>query len=103
MEKRINKNGIEIKKPFTFKHINVDLTVEEVIEVGKYIGVPDEVVNKAPDDGLSGLTDEEKLGVKYSDIAAFLNNEKINKKEAEKIERLHNRNLHKFNTPTYRK
>ena len=80
-----------------------DLSVEEVIEVGKYIGVPDEVVNKAPDDGLSGLTDEEKLGVKYSDIAAFLNNEKINKKEAEKIERLHNRNLHKFNTPTYRK
>ena len=80
-----------------------DLTVEEVIAVGKYIGVPDEVVNKTPDDGLSGKTDEEKLGVKYNDIAAFLNNEKINKKEAEKIERLHNRNLHKFNTPTYRK
>ena len=80
-----------------------DLSVEEVIEIGKYIGVPNEVVNKAPDDGLSGLTDEEKLGVKYSDIAAFLNNEKINKKKEKKIKNLHNKNLHKFNVPTYRK
>ena len=80
-----------------------DLTVEEVIKVGKYIGVPNEVVNKAPDDGLSGLTDEEKLGVKYNDIAKVLNNEKVDKKEEEKIKKLHNKNLHKFNTPTYRK
>ena len=80
-----------------------DLTVEEVIEIGKYIGVPDEVVNKTPDDGLSGKTDEEKLGVKYNDIAKVINNEEIDKKEAEKIKVLHNKNLHKFNTPTYRK
>lgn len=80
-----------------------DLTVEEVIAVGKYIGVPNEVVNKTPDDGLSGKTDEEKLGVKYNDIAKVINNEEIDKKEAEKIKVLHNKNLHKFNTPTYRK
>ena len=80
-----------------------DLTVEEVIEIGKYIGVPDEVVNKTPDDGLSGKTDEEKLGVKYNDIAKVINNEEIDKKEEEKIKVLHNKNLHKFNTPTYRK
>lgn len=82
-----------------------DLTVEEVIAVGKYIGVPDEVVNKAPDDGLSGKTDEEKLGVKYNDIAKVINNVdmEIDKKEEEKIKVLHNKNLHKFNTPTYRK
>ena len=80
-----------------------DLTVEEVIAVGKYIGVPDEVVNKTPDDGLSGKTDEEKLGVKYNDIAKVINNEEIDKKEEEKIKLLHNKNLHKFNTPTYRK
>ena len=80
-----------------------DLTVEEVIAVGKYIGVPDEVVNKTPDDGLSGKTDEEKLGVKYNDIAKVINNEEIDKREEEKIKVLHNKNLHKFNTPTYRK
>lgn len=85
--------------------INVlaDLTVEEVIKVGKYIGVPDIVVNKLPDDGLSGLTDEEKLGVSYKDIAAVLNNEEVEENTKLKIKKLHNNNLHKFNIPTYRK
>ncbi len=80
-----------------------DLTVEEVISVGEYIGVPTEVVRKAPDDGLSNQTDEEKLGVKYSDIAKVINKEKVDKEVYEKIEKLHKRNEHKFITPTYMK
>lgn len=85
--------------------INVlaDLTVEQVIEVGKSIDVPEIVLKKAPDDGLSGLTDEEKLGVKYADIAKVLNGEKVDQDAKQKIMRLHNNNAHKFNTPTYRK
>lgn len=85
--------------------INVlaDLTVEEVIKVGKYIGVPDVVVNKLPDDGLSGLTDEEKLGVSYKNIAAVLNNEEVEENTKLKIKELHNKNMHKFNIPIYRK
>ena len=27
-------------------------TVDEVLEIGKYLGVPDEIINKAPNDGL---------------------------------------------------
>ena len=80
-----------------------DLTVEEVIKVGEVIGVPDEVVHKAPDDGLSGLTDEEKLGVKYSDIAKVIKGEEVEKETYDKIMRLHQNNMHKFTTPTYRK
>lgn len=80
-----------------------DLTVDEVISIGEYIEVPTEVVRKAPDDGLSNQTDEEKLGVKYSDIAKVINHEKLNEKELNKIEKLHNNNLHKFNIPTYKK
>ena len=82
-----------------------DLTVDEVIEIGKYIGVPDKVVNKTPDDGLSGKTDEEKLGVKYSEIADVIENDgrNTNAKARMRILELHNRNRHKFNTPTYRK
>jgi NAD+ synthase len=80
-----------------------DLTVDEVIEVGKYIGVPDRVVNKAPDDGLSGKTDEEKLGVKYRDIACLMNGLYVPQDEKVKILDLHNRNMHKFNIPTYKK
>lgn len=80
-----------------------DLTVEEVIKIGEYIGVPDEVIHKPPADGLSGLTDEDKLGVKYADIAKVINGELTSGEEYEKIEKLHRKSAHKFNIPTYRK
>lgn len=80
-----------------------DLTVEEVIKVGEYIGVPDEVIHKPPADGLSGLTDEDKLGVKYNDIAKVINGELTSGEEYEKIQKLHKKCAHKFNIPTYRK
>lgn len=82
-----------------------DLTVDEVIAVGEAIGVPDVIVHKAPDDGLSGKTDEEKLGVKYSEIADVIETggENIQTDTKEKIYKLHKNNEHKFNTPTYRK
>ena len=88
--------------------INVlaDLTVDEVIQVGEYIGVPDKAIHKVPDDGLSGKTDEEKLGVKYSEIAEVINNPEnpnVSHEVYEKIKRLHKNNLHKFNVATYRK
>jgi len=82
-----------------------DLTVEEVIAVGKFIGVPYHIVDKTPDDGLSGLSDEEKLGVKYSEIADVIDCDGKNTKEEvrKRISVLHQNNLHKFNIPTYRK
>lgn len=81
-----------------------DLTVEEVIRVGEYLKLPDRIIHKIPDDGLSGKTDEEKLGVLYSEIADVINNKEIeNKEHLERIKKLHKQNMHKFNTPTYRK
>ena len=80
-----------------------DLTVEEVIKIGEYIGVPDQVIHKPPADGLSGLTDEDKLGVKYADIAKVINGELTSGEEYEKIQKLHKKCQHKFNIPTYRK
>ena len=82
-----------------------DLTVDEVIAVGKAIGVPYHIVYKTPDDGLSGLSDEDKLGVKYSEIADVIENDgkNINKVARKKIYDLHQKNSHKFNTPTFRK
>ena len=29
-----------------------NLTVDEELEIGKYLGVPSEIINKAPNDGL---------------------------------------------------
>lgn len=81
-----------------------DFTVDEVIKIGKYLKVPDKVLFKTPNDGLSNLTDEDKLGVKYSEIADYIAlNGEIDFETKKKIEKLHNNNLHKFNIPTYRR
>lgn len=81
-----------------------DLTVEEVIKIGEVLNVPKEVLYKTPDDGLSNLSDEEKLGVKYSEIAQYMEDENLVNEEARvKIKKLHNSSLHKFNIPKYEK
>lgn len=81
-----------------------DYTVEEVIKIGDYIKVPNKVLYKTPNDGLSNQTDEEKLGVPYSDVAQYMEDEsKVDEEIRVKIRKLHNNNLHKFNIPTYRK
>ena len=79
------------------------LTVDEVIQVGEVLGVPEKVLYRTPDDGISGLTDEDKLGVKYEDIGKLIRGERIDEREREKIEILHYRASHKFNIPVYRK
>ena len=81
-----------------------DYTVEEVIKIGEYLKVPDKVLYKTQNDGLSNLTDEDKLGVKYKDIATYMEDATLLDKDTrEKIEKLHKNNLHKFNIPTYKK
>ena len=76
-------------------------TVDEVIKLGEYLEVPDVVIHKTPSDGLSNQSDEEKLGVKYKDIAAYMNNEKLDEETKNKIEKLHNSSKHKFVIPAY--
>ena len=45
-----------------------DYRVDEVIKIGEVLNVPASVLYKAPSDGLSNKTDEDKLGVTYADI-----------------------------------
>lgn len=81
-----------------------DFTVDEVIKIGEYLGVLPKVLYKIPDDGLSNETDEDKLGVKYKEIASHINGEEISSESVrERIITLHERSLHKFNIPTYRR
>lgn len=80
-----------------------DLTVTEVLAVGEYIGVPHSILYKDPSDGLSNQTDEEKMGIKYSDVEKIIYSEVLDKEMYDKIQNLHNRNLHKFIIPTYKK
>ena len=81
-----------------------DLTVDEVIKIGEYLKVPSDVLYKKPSDGLSNMSDEDKLGVKYSEIAAYIENpDNVDEEVCNKIKKLHKANEHKFNIPTYRK
>lgn len=61
-----------------------NFTVPEVLKICEMLGVPEKIIKKEPNDGLGGKTDEEKLGVKYSQIAEMI--EKGNTEEnAKKI------------------
>ena len=81
-----------------------DFTVDEVIAIGEYLKVPKKVLYKTPNDGLSNQTDEDKLGVKYKDIATYMENPDLVDEDVRvKIKKLHNSSLHKFNIPTYRR
>ena len=48
------------------------LTVAEVIAVGKELGLPIDLVEKTPSDGLCGKTDEDNLGFKYSVLDRYI-------------------------------
>ena len=79
-----------------------DLTVSEVIALGKELKVPDKVLLKVPSDGLSNMSDEDKLGVKYNDIEKYIEGDSnLSEETARRIENLHKRNEHKFNLPKY--
>jgi NAD+ synthase len=80
-----------------------DLTVEEVIKVGEVVEVPEAVLYKAPSDGLSGKTDEDRLGFAYADVAKVIYGEEVDPEVKERILRKHENNKHKFEIPTYRK
>lgn len=48
------------------------LTVQEVIQVGAYLGLPKNLVQKTPSDGLSGMSDEDKLGFTYEVLDKYI-------------------------------
>ncbi|MTK12965.1 MAG: NAD(+) synthase [Clostridiaceae bacterium] len=84
---------------FDFNPIG-DLTTEEVVAVGDFLGLPYELVHKTPSDGLSGKSDEEKLGFSYKQINEFIENGSCGDKEIdEKIRLKHEYNDHKRNLP----
>lgn len=73
------------------------LTVTEVKAIGRVLGLPDELVDKVPIDGLCGKTDEENLGFTYAMLDRYIR-EGICEDEAvrEKIDGLHKRNQFKL-------
>ncbi|ASN05114.1 NAD(+) synthase [Virgibacillus necropolis] len=74
----------------------IEFTKQEVREMARALGVPDEVVNKKPSADLwEGQTDETEMGTSYDKIDAFLKGEEIPIKDKEIIEKMHRRTEHK--------
>ncbi|MFP5527411.1 NAD(+) synthase [Peptococcus simiae] len=48
------------------------LTTDEVIQLGRFLGLPDRFVEKPPADGLTGKTDEDVLGFSYADLNRYI-------------------------------
>ena len=80
-----------------------NLTVTEVKQIGHLLGLPADLVDKTPIDGLCGKTDEENLGFTYAELDIYIRSGKINSEETKKrIDTLHERNLFKLELmPSY--
>lgn len=73
------------------------LTVTEMKQIGRILGLPEELVEKVPSDGLSGKTDEDNLGFTYAELDRYIRSGKIENEEHRKlIDRRHEMNLFKL-------
>ena len=73
-----------------------NLTVAEVKALGYELGLPKDLIEKVPSDGMSGKSDEDKLGFTYEELDRYIRTGYIaNQEHKAKIDRLHVANLHK--------
>jgi len=73
------------------------LTVQEVKEVGRALGLPELFVDKVPIDGLCGRTDEDNLGFTYAVLDRYIRTGVCEDEEIRKIiDRKHKMNLFKL-------
>ena len=73
------------------------LTVTEVKKIGHLLGLPSDLVEKTPIDGLCGKTDEDNLGFTYAELDTYIRTGKIsNEATKERIDILHKNNLFKL-------
>ncbi len=82
-----------------------DYVVNEMLQIGDALGLPAELIHKTPSDGLSGMSDEDKLGFTYAVLDKYIRTGVIEDQATkEKIDRLHRLNLHKLQTiPMYKR
>ena len=73
------------------------LTVTEVKQIGYLLGLPKELVDKTPIDGLCGRTDEDNLGFTYAELDVYIRTGYIaDPVKKELIDRKHQANLFKL-------
>ena len=72
------------------------LTVSELKQIGHTLNLPAHLVDKTPQDGLSGKSDEEKLGFSYAALDAYIRTGQCADLQAKaRIDKLHAQNAFK--------
>ncbi len=75
-------------------------TLHEVKAIGHELGLPPELINKTPSDGLCGKTDEENLGFTYDVLDEYLRTGRIdNLHDKRRIDEKHAHNQFKLAMP----
>ena len=73
------------------------LTVTEVKAIGYELGLPKELIEKPPIDGLCGKTDEDNLGFTYATLDKYIRYNKLPDEETKKkIDDMHAKNIFKL-------
>ena len=82
-----------------------NILVEEVRQLGYELGLPDFLIDKTPSDGLSGQTDEDKLGFTYAQLDHYILTGQCQDPNIKaKIDRMHAMNMHKLQLmPAFKK
>ena len=74
-----------------------NLTVQEMKQIGRLLGLPDVLIDKVPSDGLCGRTDEDNLGFTYAELDRYIREGVIENEEHKAlIDRKHRINLFKL-------
>lgn len=74
-----------------------NLAVTEIKQIGRVLGLPDDLIDKVPSDGLCGKTDEDNLGFTYDVLDKYVRTGEIEDGEVKKrIDTMHEKNLFKL-------
>lgn len=74
-----------------------NITKTEVKKIGRTLGLPNELVDKIPSDGLCGKTDEDNLGFTYDVLDRYIRTGEIDDLNVkEKIDNMREKNLFKL-------
>jgi len=72
-------------------------TTAEIRAMGRVLGLPEVLIVKVPSDGLSGMSDEDKLGFTYAVLDRYIRTGEIDDPATkERIDSLHKKNLFKL-------
>lgn len=74
-----------------------NFTVREVLQLGKALDLPEQLIHKTPSHGLRDLSDEENLGISYTVLDDYIEQGICHDLVIQaKIDRMHQKNLHKL-------